>query len=195
MKIFIIRHGESTSDIENRYGGDYDDHLTDRGLEQVEELAKKLEGKEIEMIFSSPRLRAKETAEILENKLECQLQIIYDLCERNAYGILTGMKKEEAKSKHLEQVNLLGRYDSCVDGAEPYEELLQRVKKVFEDVINSSFETVAIVSHGGFLRCFFRDVLKWGELKEIGDCSYMELIKNGPEYEIKSADGITLENF
>jgi broad specificity phosphatase PhoE len=193
MKIFIIRHGESTSDIENRYGGDYDDHLTGKGLEQAKKLAKKLEGKEIEMIFSSPRLRAKETAEILENKFGCQLQIVDDLRERNAYGILTGMKKDEAKDKHSEQVNLLGRYDSCVDGAEPYENLLERVKEVFENMMNSSFEAVAVVSHGGFIRCLFRDVLKWGELKEIGDCSYMELIKNGSEYEIKSADGLILE--
>lgn len=31
MKIYLIRHGESTSDIKLRYDGDYDDHLTSKG--------------------------------------------------------------------------------------------------------------------------------------------------------------------
>lgn len=45
MKIFLCRHGQTTGDIEDRYGGDYDDHLTDLGKTQAEELANKLQGK------------------------------------------------------------------------------------------------------------------------------------------------------
>ena len=40
MKIYLIRHGESVSDIENLYGGTFDDELTERGQEQAQELAK-----------------------------------------------------------------------------------------------------------------------------------------------------------
>ena len=36
MKIYLIRHGETTGDIEDRYGGDYDDHLSKNGKQQVE---------------------------------------------------------------------------------------------------------------------------------------------------------------
>ena len=32
MRICIMRHGETTSDVENRYGGDLDDHLTAKGI-------------------------------------------------------------------------------------------------------------------------------------------------------------------
>lgn len=35
MKIYLVRHGETTGDVEDRYGGWYDDHLTDRGKEQL----------------------------------------------------------------------------------------------------------------------------------------------------------------
>jgi len=63
MKIYLIRHGETTGDIDDRFGGDYDDHLTQRGKSQAQELAEKLKGKRIEIIFVSPRIRAKETAE------------------------------------------------------------------------------------------------------------------------------------
>ena len=51
MNIYLIRHGESTSDVKNKYDGDYDDHLTESGLQDAKEIAKKLDGKNIEVIF------------------------------------------------------------------------------------------------------------------------------------------------
>ena len=34
MLIYLARHGETTGDVEDRYGGDYDDHLTEKGTER-----------------------------------------------------------------------------------------------------------------------------------------------------------------
>jgi broad specificity phosphatase PhoE len=62
MKIFFIRHGETTGDVENLYGGIYDDHLSPKGRDQAQRLAIVLKDKGIERIFSSPLIRAKETA-------------------------------------------------------------------------------------------------------------------------------------
>lgn len=42
MKIYFCRHGQTTGDVEDRYGGNYDDRLTELGLNQSKELAKKL---------------------------------------------------------------------------------------------------------------------------------------------------------
>ena len=42
MKIYIVRHGESTSDVKQKYDGDYDDHLTESGLNDAKNVAKKL---------------------------------------------------------------------------------------------------------------------------------------------------------
>jgi broad specificity phosphatase PhoE len=50
MKIFLIRHGETTGDIEDRFGGDYDDHLTEKGRAQSQELAKGLPEADIRMM-------------------------------------------------------------------------------------------------------------------------------------------------
>lgn len=66
MKIYLIRHGESTGDIEKRYGGSYDDHLTEKGRQQIQETTEKLLGKNIEFIFSSTLVRAKEAAKIIQ---------------------------------------------------------------------------------------------------------------------------------
>ncbi|MBU1132445.1 histidine phosphatase family protein, partial [Patescibacteria group bacterium] len=89
MKIYLIRHGETTGDIEDRFGGDYDDHLTAKGIEQARELAKQLLNKEIEIIFVSPLMRAVETAEEVEKVLHVPVEVLEDLRERNNYGVLT----------------------------------------------------------------------------------------------------------
>ena len=42
MNIYLVRHGQTTGDLENRYGGDYDDHLTELGKQQSAEVPGKL---------------------------------------------------------------------------------------------------------------------------------------------------------
>ena len=96
MRIFLIRHGETTGDIEDRYGGDYDDNLTYKGLNQAKELVGKLVGKNIQIVFHSPRIRAKQTAELVASALKIKKLQVEDLRERNHYGILTGMTKSAA---------------------------------------------------------------------------------------------------
>ena len=49
MKIYLIRHGQTTGDLEDRYGGDYDDHLTEEGEQQAKRLAEKLASSGIEI--------------------------------------------------------------------------------------------------------------------------------------------------
>ncbi len=39
MKLIFIRHGETTGDVEDRYGGDYDDNLTAKGHEQAKKFS------------------------------------------------------------------------------------------------------------------------------------------------------------
>ena len=41
VKIYLIRHGETTGDVEDRYGGAYDDHLSEKEKAQARELAGK----------------------------------------------------------------------------------------------------------------------------------------------------------
>lgn len=186
MKIFVVRHGETTSDIENRYGGDYDDHLTAKGIGQTKNLAVKLSHRGIQIIYSSPRIRTRETAEILKNTLNCPVRFIEGLKERNTYGILTGMVKTEAKKEYPELVNLVGDYHNTIDGAESYKDLLLRANAAFQYVISTPYDTIAILSHGGLIKCIFRDILKFGELNDLPDCAIIELERNNLGYKIIS---------
>ncbi|MCX6795484.1 MAG: histidine phosphatase family protein [Candidatus Falkowbacteria bacterium] len=98
MKIFFIRHGQTTGDLEDRYGGDYDDQLSEDGRKQAEILFSELKNKGIKAIISSPLIRALETAKIISN-LGCPIVIEPGFKERNQYGILTGKIKSEAKNQ------------------------------------------------------------------------------------------------
>lgn len=193
MKIIIIRHGETTSDVENRYGGDYDDHLTEKGVKEAKALTAKLANYKIQIIFSSPWIRAKETAAILKNVLNCDLRIVDDLRERNTYGILTGMEKTEAKNKYPELVELIKDRRNTIDGAESHDHFSRRVENAFNQITEKPFDTIAIISHGGVIKCLFREVLKKGELNDLANCAIIELEKNGEDFEIIKMDGTSLK--
>ena len=180
MKLYLIRHGESTSDIESRYGGDYDDHLTAKGRQQAQELAAQLRGKNIELIYSSPKLRAQETALILANGIKCRLEIVDGLRERNLYGIMTGMKKAEAAQQYPEQVRLLADYLNALEGGEAYADFRKRILRALDGILSSKHPVAAAVTHGGPLRCIFREALKLGEFsRDLNDCEVFEFQAEG----------------
>ena len=190
MKIYLIRHGESTGDIENRYGGSYDDSLTEKGRQQAVQLAEELQGKGIEEIFSSPLIRAHATTSELHRKLRCKIRYLPNTRERNFYGILTGMQKDEALQKHPDLVAALEDRNNTLPDGESYKDFSSRVASAWEEIINSDSETVAVVTHAGPIRCIFRDVIDLGELGSIGDCSYVCVSDEEIGWKIVSSKGI-----
>ena len=152
MKIFVFRHGQTTSDVEDRYGGDYDDHLTKKGEEQAEDLAREMKDFGIEVLFVSSRIRAQETARILQEKLGVEMKTVKDLRERNLYGILTGMKKSEAREKYPDLVGRLKNTQDTIDKAEPWKDFVDRIVKSFRKIAKSEYKIVGIVTHGGPIR-------------------------------------------
>ena len=59
-------------------------------------------------------------------------------------------------------------------GGEDYESFKSRVMKTMLEVFGDSsikgMKRIAVVSHGGFIRCFFREALG-KEFSRLGDCS------------------------
>lgn len=195
MRLYLIRHGQTTGDIEDRYGGDYEDHLTEKGKEQSKKLVKKLKNKNIEIIFHSPRVRATETAKIVAKELNIKLVKIQDLRERNAYGILTGMIKSEAKIKYPKEVEKLqkDKLNHNVKDSEDYNFFKRRIINVLKKITNKNYKTIAIISHGGPISIIIREILKLGELRKLGDCAILEIDKSD-EFKLISLDGAELEN-
>lgn len=179
MNIILIRHAESTSDIEDRYGGDYDDSLTLKGKTQAKNLGKELKTKKIQVIFHSPLKRAKQTAKIANQEIKVKLIEINSLKERNNYGVLTGLTKEEGKIKFPEEAKKVkgNKMFHNIRGSETYTKFKTRINKTLKEIITTQKhepETIGIVTHGGVLFVIVREILKLGEIK-YQDCAYLEL--------------------
>lgn len=191
MKIYLIRHGQTTGDVEDRYGGAYDDELTNDGKTQANELGDKLIDSGIRVLFCSPLKRAQQTAEILKARLGCEIKTVHDLRERNKNGILTGMTKSEAKTKYPELVEKLKDYKSQVEGAESQDDFAERIKKAFMEIIsNGNYSTIGIVTHGMPFWVIFGDILNDHGITKISDCAYAIIDKNGHMLKIEKLDGI-----
>lgn len=70
-KYFVMRHGEAKHNVEQVLdpNGDPNNHLTEKGKQQVLETAKKLKRQRIDLIIASPFIRTRETAAILQKEL------------------------------------------------------------------------------------------------------------------------------
>jgi broad specificity phosphatase PhoE len=182
MKLFFIRHGETTGDVEDRYGGAYDDVLSPEGERQVEQLVSELQDRGIQKIFSSPLKRARQTAEGLASAIGCEVIVIDNLRERSQYGPLTGMVKAEAKAQYPDLVKQVKDRLNTLPAAESYSEASERTTAAYHDVLAQAGPCAAVVWHGGGMRVLFRDILQMGELNKIGDCCWVELTRSNDDF-------------
>ena len=67
---YVFRHGETELNRQKRWQGSGTDcDLNAAGVRQAEELLEKFRGKKLEVIFSSPLIRARHTAEVVAGGL------------------------------------------------------------------------------------------------------------------------------
>lgn len=87
MKIYVIRHGETDVNLQNRINSLNDDDINETGIKQAKITREKVKNIDYDFIICSPLTRTKHTAEILNCKNK---KIIYDdrLVERGA-GVFT----------------------------------------------------------------------------------------------------------
>ncbi len=194
MRIYLVRHGETTGDLEDRFGGDYEDHLTPHGVEESKALARKLAAKGIKAIYSSPRIRAQETASLMGEATGAGITVIDGLGERNHYGILTGMVKAEAEKRHPKHVAEMRKgLHHNVKGSENYSHFKERVIGAFGEATKGSGSPIVIVTHGGVIKCIVRELLKLGEMDDVSDCCILTLDKNGEAVSLISLEGASLK--
>lgn len=72
MKIYVVRHGLTELNKQKRVNGEIDEPLAPEGLEQAR-AAISLMPKSIKHIYTSPMIRAKQTAQTLNSKLNLVL--------------------------------------------------------------------------------------------------------------------------
>tara|TARA_B100001057_G_scaffold146215_1_gene146194 strand:- start:1735 stop:2448 length:714 start_codon:yes stop_codon:yes gene_type:complete len=100
--LILIRHGQSTWNLEKRFTGWVDVDLTEQGKIEAKKagLLIKSQNINIDFYYSSFQLRANNTLEIIQNVLEAKKDYVraWQLNERH-YGELTGLNKIETAKK------------------------------------------------------------------------------------------------
>jgi probable phosphoglycerate mutase len=104
-RVIIVRHGQSTYNIEKRIQGRTDaSSLTEKGRNDATQSGKALSSIAFDAIYSSPLQRAKSTAEIIGSQLAAQsavIQIDEQLVEVDL-PLWVGMTTSEVKDKFTE---------------------------------------------------------------------------------------------
>lgn len=158
-KLFLVRHGQSQWNLENRFTGWQDVDLTELGQQEARQAGIALKDEKIDVAFTSKLIRAQHTLNIiLEETGKQGIPVFVDgaLNER-CYGDLEGLNKAETAEKYgAEQVHIWRRsYDVAPPGGECLKDTYDRVIPYFENFIQPQLQqhkNVLIVAHGNSLR-------------------------------------------
>lgn len=64
MRVYVIRHGESESNLKKIWSGQFDAKLTEKGKEDAKKVGEVLKGVSFDKIYTSDLSRAMDTAKI-----------------------------------------------------------------------------------------------------------------------------------
>ena len=148
MNLYVVRHGQTPWNVEKKMQGSADIPLNEKGIEQAYETKNNLKGKKIDFIISSPLIRAKQTADIINE--ERNLPIIYDerLTERY-YGEFEGVSKQTFDYNSFWAYEKNMKYEK----AENIQDFFNRINEFVEDLkSNYNDESILIVCHAGVMK-------------------------------------------
>lgn len=168
---YIFRHGETDYNKQGRRQGQkIDAELNETGIAQAGELANGLVDLGIEMIYSSPLLRAKKTADIVGNRIGVAVEILEDLKE-GCFGIFEGLLSSEIKEKYAKENKLWESmdekdFDYALPLGESKREIAARMLRTLEGLLDEPYKKIAISTHGRITRLFLLTLglnLEWME--------------------------------
>jgi alpha-ribazole phosphatase len=148
--LWLVRHGQTNWNLEGRYQGQSDQPLNDTGLAQAHKLAEELDPDTFSAVFSSDLKRARQTAEVLANRLNLPIKLDPRLREIHQ-GEWEGVLFSELVSRYAEEMERR-RSDPLSarpPGGESVAEVSARVWAAADDIASLySGQTVIVVSHG-----------------------------------------------
>ena len=161
MVLIAVRHGETEWNLEGREMGQLDSPLTARGTDQAEALGRRLSKMNVDGLYSSDLGRAVQTAEIISAICQKPVQLDARLRERHM-GLFQGLTWKEITEKYPKErkaYEQTGFYDIIPEGETAQQRLDRSVQVLTAIADRHPDQTIAVVTHGGFLMGFFEFVL------------------------------------
>ena len=147
--LFVVRHGRTAFNAEDRYLGALDPPLDEDGLRQAVALARTLEG-HADVLVCSPRLRARQTAQVLAAAWSLPVVTIAQFAERDV-GVYEGLTREEARAAYaaLWEQDITRQWDAAPTGGETIRAVFERVAAGLA-IVQREFggRSVVLVAHG-----------------------------------------------
>jgi len=145
MKVYVVRHGQSETNLSGRWTGWLDVELTDQGRAEAKKAGKVLEGIAFDKVFSSDLVRAKETAETALPG--CSYETSPLLREVNV-GNIAGKPLSVLTDEQRAAIAKVGYVE--LEG-ESKEEFRARIGRFIKQLEGLDCENVAVFSHRGWL--------------------------------------------
>lgn len=147
--LYVVRHGRTAFNIDDRYLGALDPPLDEHGLLQASELAKILSGR-VDVVLCSPKSRAVQTAEVLASSCNVPLRVVMEFSERDV-GVYEGLTKEEARLAYptLWEQDITRQWDIGPTGGESIKAVVARVARGLR-ILQTCYagHDIALVAHG-----------------------------------------------
>lgn len=151
--VYFVRHGESEHNTQPVIQAD-DSPLSERGHQQAQAVAQRLAHLEFDALIASPVLRAKQTAEHIAHATEHDI-IFSDLfIERRKPTSLENKPwaDEVAAAKWLQWEASIYDGGDRVENGENWDDFMSRIDSALQYLLDRPEQTIAIVTHGNFLR-------------------------------------------
>jgi broad specificity phosphatase PhoE len=161
-KFIMVRHGESEGNRERRFTISSEVGLTELGVRQAHEVARRIAQLfKPQIVVSSPFRRARQTSEIIAGELNLRIETVYDLHERDL-GCLKGHSYDDLRTLVLKDPS----YDPArgwswkPEGGESYEDVRERVMAAVEYLLRRyPQDEIVIVSHGGVMLAVWAQII------------------------------------
>lgn len=156
MKIYLIRHGETDWNVQNKIQGSNDIVLNPNGIAQAKKLGDTVKqmGYPIRKVYTSPQKRAHVTAQYLSEAIHVDLEIKPGLEEMNL-GAWEGITWKAVKEHYPKEFQIwyANRTAQRPPNGESYPDVLQRSLHVVHTILEKEENDFAIVSHGAVIKC------------------------------------------
>lgn len=160
-RVFLVRHGSTQLSAEDRFAGSINPDLSEEGIFQASQLAKRLADDNIKAVYCSPMLRTVHTATILAavHKLPLQQR---DGLREISHGRWEGLLRAEVEKKYSEEYTSWEEdpFTFAPEEGESGVQVIARALPVIREiVVNHRGENVLVVSHKATLRLLISSLL------------------------------------
>jgi probable phosphoglycerate mutase len=164
MRQYLVRHGQSVSNVELRVQGQEDVDLSELGCAEALEVAiwasQQNAKTPIDEIWSSPLKRARHTAEAISAALGLPLLLDEGLRELHA-GVFQGHLWADLEQRFPDELARWrsGDADYTIPGGESRAALARRGSETLCRLAARNVETIIVVAHGGVLTAALGELL------------------------------------